>query len=114
MDYYHIWCNLKDSSKDLEFSRNVAAYLGHLAEKGLISEYKLTRRKLGFGPTELGEFHITISVIDLHQLEKAFQLVATRSGEVEAKHHPVYSAVTDFKSALYRDFPDKAREENSL
>jgi hypothetical protein len=109
MDYYHIWCNLKDSSKDLEFSRDVAAYLGHLMEKGLIIEYKLTRRKFGFSPDDLGEFHIIIAVSNLQQLEQAFQAVATRTGEVEKHHHPVYSAVTDFKSALYRDFPDPVR-----
>ena len=45
----------------------------------------------------------------LAQLDAAFGHVATRDGEVERLHAPVYAMVTDFKSALYRDFPDPER-----
>jgi hypothetical protein len=104
-----MWFNLKDSRKDVEFSQAVAAYLGHLQGQGLIESYRLTRRKFGFGPEGLGEFHCEVHFQDLAQFDKAFGLVATRTGEVERLHIPVYSAVTDFKSALYRDFPDAER-----
>lgn len=109
MQYYEMWCNLKDSRKDLEFSRNVGAYLGFLKEQGKIEGWRLTRRKLGFGPPELGEFNINVWTNDLAQLDAAFSVVATREGEVERLHAPVYSMVTDFKAALYRDFPDPVR-----
>jgi hypothetical protein len=109
MNHYHIWCNLKDSHKDLEFATNLRAYLGHLQKMGKIEEFKLARRKLGFGPSELGEFHVVISTKDLAQLDQAFDVVAPRAGEVEQLHARVYSAVTDFRSALYRDFPDPQR-----
>lgn len=111
MDYYQIWCNLIDSTKDVEFARDVRAYMDFLKGKGLIAGYTLTRRKFGFGPAELGEFNITIATENLAQLERAFQEVATRSGDVEKRHHPVYSAVKDFRSGLYRDFPDPVRVE---
>lgn len=109
MNYYHIWCNLKDTHKDLEFAANLRAYLGHLQKMGKIADFKLARRKLGFGPSELGEFHVVISTNDMAQLDAAFDAVAPRSGEVELLHARVYSAVTDFRSALYRDFPDPQR-----
>jgi len=109
VDHYEIWCNLRDSHKDLEFARSLHGYLGYLKKEGRIADYRLARRKLGFGPAELGEFHITISVTDLAQLDRAFDVVASRHGEVEALHARVYSAVTDFRSALYRDFPDPQR-----
>ena len=109
MNYYHIWCNLKESHRDLEFSDNLTRYLGHLKSEGLIAGFRLTRRKLGFGPDSLGEFHIVIDCHDLAQLEQAFGVVAVRSGETESFHRPVYEAVCDFKSALYRDFPDPQR-----
>lgn len=112
MNHYEIWCNLKDSRHDLDFCRAVQAYLGFLQRGGRIDSWRLTRRKLGFGPPELGEFHISIATRDLAQLDHAFDLVATRSGEVERLHAPVYSMITDFKSALYRDFPDPQREES--
>lgn len=109
MNYYEIWCNLKDTHADMEFARNVEAYLGMLRDEGKIEGYRLTRRKLGFGPAELGEFHIQIQVRDLAQLDESFGAVAARSGEIERVHARVYSMVTDFRSALYRDFPDSQR-----
>ncbi|MBN8646292.1 MAG: hypothetical protein J0L61_13750 [Planctomycetes bacterium] len=110
MNHYHMWVNLKDSRRDLEFAGAVDAYLGHLKGRGVIESWSLQRRKFGFGPPGLGEFHIVVSTRDLAQLDAAFGVVATRAGEVERLHHPVYSMVTDFVSALYRDFPDPERE----
>lgn len=110
MQQYHMWFNLVDSRKDLEFSGHVRAYLGFLRERGLIEDWSLSRRKFGFGPPELGEWHVVVRTRDMTQLDAAFGLVATRDGEVERLHRPVYAAVKDFKSALYRDFPDPERE----
>lgn len=109
MNSYHMWFNLKDSRQDLAFSQAVDAYLGHLQAQGLIESWSLSRRKFGFSPDGMGEFHVEVRVRDLAQLDRAFGVVATRAGEVERLHHPVYSMVTDFKSALYRDFPDPVR-----
>lgn len=104
-----MWCNLKDGRKDLEFAGAVKAYLDFLKGQGKIERWSLERRKFGFGPAGLGEFHIVVSTSDLAQLDAAFSTVATRTGEVERLHAPVYSMVTDFVSALYRDFPDPER-----
>lgn len=109
MDYYQIWCNVKESGKDLEFCENVSRYLGYLQNQGKLRGFTITRRKLGWGPVELGEFNITIMTDNMAQLEQAFSLVATRDGEVERLHRNVFAAVTDFRSALYRDFPDSVR-----
>ncbi len=109
MDHYEIWVNLKDTHKDVEFAGHVHAYLGHLQRAGRIAGFSLTRRKLGFGPAELGEFHISIRTESLAQLDEALASVAARAGELEALHARVYSVVTDFRSALYRDFPDPQR-----
>lgn len=110
MQHYHMWFNLIDSRKDLEFARALDAYMTHLKSQGRIEGWSLTRRKFGFGPDGLGEFHCVVRTTDLAQLDQAFSLVATRAGEVESLHRPVYSAVKDFRSALYRDFPDPERK----
>jgi len=109
MDYYHMWVNLRDSRQDLAFAKAIDNYLGFLKSKGLLESWSLTRRKYGFGPPNLGEFHVTVSTKNLAQLDEAFSLVATRDGEIENLHSPVYSMVTDFVSALERDFPDPQR-----
>ncbi len=110
MDIYHIWCNLKPGAKDLDFCEKVDAYLGHLREEGMIQAHRVTRRKLGLGPGEFPEFHITLEVTGLAQLDAAFNHVAARAGVVEGFHHAVNSLATDVKFALYRDFPDPVRK----
>lgn len=112
MDHYLIWVNLRESARDLEFVENINAYLGYLRGSGELDSFTITRRKLGWGPEELGEFMIDIRVENMAKLEMIFQQVATRSGEVEQLHSAVFSMVTDFRSALYRDFPDAVRRDS--
>jgi hypothetical protein len=109
MDIYHVWCDLKPGIGDLDFSEKVSAYMGHLRGRGLIAEWRLTRRKLGLGPPGLGEFHLLIEVRDLAQLDAAFQRVASREEPVEGVHFGVNSLVRNASFALYRDFPDPFR-----
>ena len=110
MDIYHVWCNLKAGVRDTDFTDQVDGYLGHLCKEGLIRGYRLTRRKLGLTPRELGEFHIMIEIDDLAQLERAFGDVASRGEPIESLHFGVNSLVTDTVFALYRDFPDAVRQ----
>ena len=109
MDVYHCWCNLKPGVGDLHFAEKAAGYLGYLKGEGLIAGWRLTRRKLGLGPSHLGDFHLMIEVRDMAQLESAFARVAGRRDPVEGFHHAVNSLVTDAQFALYRDFPDAVR-----
>jgi hypothetical protein len=110
MDLYHVWCNLKPGLRDGEFSDRLGLYLGHLKEQGLILGWRLTRRKLGLAPPELGEFHIMIEIRDLAQLDAAFARVASRREPVEGLHFALNSMVTEARFALYRDFPDAQRQ----
>ena len=110
MDIYHIWCNLKDGVSDTDFADKVNSYFGYLKREGLIEGHRITRRKLGLGPPGLLEFHITMEVTGLAQLDQAFSKVASRSDPFESFHHAVNSLVGDVKFALYRDFPDPVRQ----
>jgi hypothetical protein len=111
MNYYHTWFNLKPGTNDLEFCRAMARYMDQLKDRGAIEGWTLTRRKLGLGPKDLGEFHIAMETRDLAQLDTAFGFVATRSEPVESMHFDVNSKVQDLTFALYRDFPDPVRRE---
>jgi hypothetical protein len=113
MDVYHIWCNLEPGVSDLDFARDVHAYLGALRDRGRIAGFRLTRRKLGLGPAELGEFHGEIEVRDLAQLDSAFHEASTRSEPIESLHAAVNRVVRNARFALYRDFPDPQRERGS-
>lgn len=109
MDCYDIWSDLKDGRRDLEFAEAVRRYLDDLRARGLVEGWRLTRRKLGFGPEGLGEFHIRIETRDLAQLDLAFRRVATRAPDVESLHGAVYALATNFRAGLSRDFPDPER-----
>lgn len=113
VDWYHIWFDLRPGVKDLDLCASVGALLDHMRAARTIQAWSLQRRKLGFGPKELGEWHCAIAVRDLAQLDEAFDAMTPRTGEMERLHAGVWSKVTNFRSALYRDFPDANRIEPS-
>jgi hypothetical protein len=110
MNCYEIWTDLAPGVNDLEFVRHVESYMESLRASGQMEGFRIRRRKLGFGPGELGEWNITMEFRDLRQLEDAFDRVAQRSGETERLHHEVYSRVRNLKFALYRDYPGEERD----
>jgi hypothetical protein len=111
MDYYHTWFDLKSGVKDSDFARSLARYMTHLKDRQLIEGWKLSRRKLGLAPAELGEFHLVMETKNMAQLEQAFQHVAGRAEPVESVHFDVNSKVQNARFGLYRDFPDAVRRE---
>ena len=101
MQHYHLWVDLKDSHQDLEFAAAVRAWLGHLQREKRIDSFTLTRRKLGLGPDGLGEFQVCLHERPA-QLDRAFELAATRDGPTEELHRNVYSKVTSQGGAVPR------------
>lgn len=109
MDHYHLWFGLRSGAKDTDLVEAIRAMLGHMRERGLIEDYAIQRRKLGLGPSAIGEWHVDIATRDLAQLQEAFDEVTPRSGKVEKLHAAVWSKVEGLQTALYRDFPDANR-----
>jgi hypothetical protein len=109
VDHYHIWCDLKAGVRDLDLVKAVEEMLGFLKSAGKLEAFAIQRRKLGFGPEALGEWHIDIAAKDLAQLDAAFAHVTPRAGEMERLHAAVWSKVENYKAGLYRDFPDANR-----
>ena len=109
MDVYHVWCTLKDDVSDVEFAAAARGYFEHLKSSGLVTGFRITRRKLGLGPAHLPECHITLDFDNLSQFDNAFNQVSSRADPIESFHHAVNSKVKDVFFALYRDFPDPHR-----
>jgi hypothetical protein len=107
MDVYEISVDLRPGVGDLEFVAALDRYLGALTTAGRIESWRLLRRKLGLGAG--AEFKVLIETRDLAQLDAAFTAVAARDEPIEGEHHGVNSLVTNFRAALYRDFPDPHR-----
>ena len=110
MDIYHVWCDLQPGISDLEFCRDANTYLQSLVDDGRMEKFRITRRKLGLGLTELGEFHLILEFEGLAQLDDAFSQVASRDDPIESFHYAVNSKVANVKFSLYRDFPDPIRK----
>lgn len=110
VDLYHVWCDLKPGVRDLHFHAKVTLCMDHLRAGGLIESWRLTRRKLGFGPSCLGEWHLMIGLRDLRQLDDAFHRMASRGEPDEGLHHGMNELVTNASFGLTRDFPDPFRQ----
>ena len=110
VDIYHIWCDLKPSIKDTDFTDAASQYLVHIKQSGKLQDFRITRRKLGFGAPGLGEFHLQLEFEGLAQFDAAFEQVSTREDPVESFHHGVNSKVNNVQFALYPDFPDSHRK----
>lgn len=106
MNVYQGWFNLREGASDLEVVSAFEAYIRDLQSRGLIAGWRLLRRKLGLGPSALGEFQFVVETTDLAQLDAAFRAVSTRSGDIESLHHALNSRIKDTVFALYRDFPE--------
>lgn len=111
MNIYQAFFSLKDGARDLDFQRKLQSYMEFLIQKGHLHKWRLLRRKLGLGPKELGEWHLIMEFESLADLDLAFGHVATRTGEVEKRHHDVNTMIQNITFALYRDFPDQDRSE---
>ncbi len=114
MDSYEIWVDLAPGVKDLEFVDAIDGWLGCLQRQGKLAAYRVRRRKFGFAPEPLGEFNISIDFDNLTQMDEAFMVAASRAPETEALHAEVFRRVCNFRSALYRDFPDSVRIRDGI
>jgi hypothetical protein len=106
MNIFHIWCSLRDPAKELEFAEDTQAFLSYMHEREYIDGYRIARLKFEFSPPALGDFHIMVECKDLAQLSRAMDAVSAPDQDLEALRKPVYFAVKDLTTALYRDFPE--------
>lgn len=113
MNVYQAFFSLKPGVHDMDFVDGLDDYMGYLQERGDLVRWRLLRRKLGLGPKEMGDWHLMMEFTDLAQLDSAFGHVATRTGDVESKHHGVNHMIDSVTFALYRDFPDPMREKGA-
>ena len=107
-DIYHIWADKKKGISDLDFANNMRKFLQHLVDEGKMNSFRITRMKLGFRSIQdLPEWHMMMEFDNMAQLDKAFDRVVPRKGELEKEHISFNKFVEDnIQHALYRDWPD--------
>ena len=107
-DIYHIWADKKKGISDIDFASNMRKFLQHLVDEGKMNSFRVTRCKLGFRSIQdLPEWHMMMEFDNMAQLEKAFNRVVPRKGQLEKEHISFNKFVEDnIQHALYRDWPD--------
>jgi len=107
-DIYHIWADKKKGISDIDFANNMRKFLQHLVDEGKMNSFRVTRCKLGFRSIQdLPEWHMMMEFDNMAQLDKAFERVIPRKGELEKEHISFNKFVEDnIQHALYRDWPD--------
>ena len=107
-DIYHIWADKKKGISDIDFANNMRKFLQHLVDEGKMNSFRITRMKLGFRSIQdLPEWHMMMEFDNMAQLDKAFERVVPRKGELEKEHVSFNKFVEDnIQHALYRDWPD--------
>ena len=107
-DIYHIWADKKKGISDLDFANNMRKFLQHLVDEGKMNSFRITRCKLGFRSIQdLPEWHMMMEFDNMAQLDKAFDRVVPRKGQLEKEHISFNKFVEDnIQHALYRDWPD--------
>jgi hypothetical protein len=107
-DIYHIWADKKKGISDIDFAKNMRKFLQHLVDEGKMNSFRVTRCKLGFRSIQdLPEWHMMMEFDNMAQLDKAFERVVPRKGELEKEHISFNKFVEDnIQHALYRDWPD--------
>ena len=105
---YHIWADKKKGISDIDFANNMRKFLQHLVDEGKMNSFRITRMKLGFRSIQdLPEWHMMMEFDNMAQLEKAFDRVVPRKGQLEKEHISFNKFVEDnIQHALYRDWPD--------
>ena len=105
---YHVWADKKKGISDLDFANNMRKFLQHLVDEGKMNSFRITRCKLGFRSIQdLPEWHMMMEFDNMAQLEKAFNRVVPRKGQLEKEHISFNKFVEDnIQHALYRDWPD--------
>ena len=111
MNLYHVFIDLKDDAKALQFAKQLEEWLGYLSAKGVIGDWRLLRRKLNLASTDHGDFLLEIEFEDLAHLDRAFRQVGSDSESVERLYYPVNSMIARVRVGLYRPFPDPERAE---
>lgn len=109
MNYYHIWANHKPGIDAKEFALKMRMFLDKLVDMKKMSDYRVSRMKLGFRSIDLPEFHIEMEFENMQQLDDAMTAILENKDSIDDVH-VAFNQLVDgdtIQHALYRDYPDE-------
>lgn len=106
MNLYHCVIELRPEARSIVFSEACAQWTGYLQSHGLISGWRLLRRKFGSSGQHT-DFLLEMEVPDLAALDAAFSALGNKADEATQRHEHMHGMIARAEIGLYRPFPDK-------
>ena len=111
MNLYHCLIELRPEARALAFSQACTHWMDHLQSRGLISGWRLLRRKFGLAAGAHTDFILEIEIPDLTTLDGAFSALATADDEAARRYDHLHGMIAQADTGLYRPYPDPAQRE---
>jgi len=105
MNIYTIYADLKEHTNPNDFVNGMTKFLENITQ---VQKFRITRMKLGFRSSNLGEFRIDMEFNSMQDLDDAMEQVLWNQDTIN--NHCSFDKFVDADSLdhfLYRDYPDE-------
>lgn len=111
MNLYHCQIDLKQDAKALIFAKAVEDWMTLLQSNGVITHWRLSRRKMNLASGHSRDFILEIGFENLAQMDDAFRFSGSSDDDTRRLHRAVHDLIGAVDYSLYRPFPDPQRSE---
>ena len=111
MNLYHCMIELRPEARPLAFAQACTQWMGHLQSQGLISGWRLLRRKFGLASGQHTDFLLEIELPALATLDNAFAALAQADEEATRRYDQLHGMIAGAEVGLYRPYPDPTQRE---
>jgi hypothetical protein len=111
MNLYHCMIELRSDARALAFAQACGQWMEHLQAQGLISGWRLLRRKFGLASGPHTDFLLEIEVPGLATLDAAFSALALSDDTATRRYDQMHGMIARVEVGLYRPYPDPTQRE---
>lgn len=111
MNLYHCLIELRPEARALSFAAATEAWMAHLRTRGLVTGWRLMRRKLGLAAGAHTDFLLEIELAGLAALDSAFSDLGGADEEAARRYDQMHGMIARVDAGLYRPYPDPAQRE---
>ena len=111
MNLYHCMIELRQDSRALAFAKAVDGWMSLLQSRGLITGWRLMRRKFGLASGTHPDFLLEVEVSGLAALDDAFAALAAADDEAGQRYDLMHQMIAHVDTGLYRPYPDASQRE---
>lgn len=106
MNLYHCMIELRPEAHALAFAKAAGNWMDHLKTLGLVTDWRLMRRKFGLASGAHTDFLLEITLPDLATLDSAFSALAHADEAAGQRYDQMHGMIARAEVGLYRPYPD--------